>query len=354
MPWLVVTSEPGREPIPAEYPSEQEALEAVRGSMLQRVQEEISAMEDAAVLEPRILPIRRLEAMLESGRPEAVRRALDRLNDYARRARLATVTIEFARPEGWRMLGDAGTGREDDGVMMARDPGGQYFAVRRREWESDADPVHVWMGPLKPETKISRGFLEEVECPGLREDAEGFWDCPPTADEIRDDVLRKAETVIENLANDNAASAWSTPSDDMIEEFGDVYVVANFGDSVAVNGEISMPGEARALRGWEQTDRGGRVPSTEEEVEVETVADIVARDLSYDMKRKIPKELVEDILRDEHGDRDHISWTVSGETEVYAPPEGMREQASRERGVRFRPPPRRPSPKVWSPRKRKP
>lgn len=252
-----------------------------------------------------------------------------------------------------RAAPDYDLGQEgENGVVMVLDPGGQYFAVRRREWESDADPVHVWRGPREREQAMSRGFLKEVECQALREDKDGFWDCPSTEDEIRDDVVKMAEGVIENMANDSAAGAWSTPHDDDIDQFGDVYVVAYFGDSVGVNGNLVLPGDVNVPRGWEETDRGGRMPSEEEEIDLRSVAEVVAKDLSYDMKREIQQDMVLKILKDEYSsNRDYGYTTVSGEVEIWAPPEGIRERARREREARYRG--GRTSAKVWSPRKKK-
>lgn len=123
------------------------------------------------------------------------------------------------------------------------------------------------------------------------------------------DIVSWIENTLQGFADQNAAMAWSTPTDEMTEEFGpDVTVIASFGDMVATNGD---PGHASVPKGYVLVKGGGRVPVAEEEVLVEQAIHAVAEDL------KIPQKLVKEIAAAE-GMKEYAYVSVSGETEVYA------------------------------------
>jgi hypothetical protein len=145
----------------------------------------------------------------------------------------------------------------------------------------------------------------------------------PDEDEIR----RALDRSIEELANASAAGAWSTLGDVLEDRYGgDAIMVAEFGDAVGVNGDILefYRGRARLRtrppripRGYEQAQRGGRVPSTEEEVGLDHVVRSAQRTLGA---HRISEARLEDIARTlGYGDRNgQIYTTVSGNTYLYA------------------------------------
>lgn len=128
------------------------------------------------------------------------------------------------------------------------------------------------------------------------------------------DVATQLEVEVESLANSQAAMAWSTPTDDLVDEFGgEVWIEAEFGDWVAVNGDPVLPGRPERKRpaGYVLTNRGGRIPAVEEEVQVDFALDAVAAAL------KIPVELVDEVAARE-GYKDFAYVSVSGDADIYA------------------------------------
>lgn len=118
---------------------------------------------------------------------------------------------------------------------------------------------------------------------------------------FRDDVLgysdiREAlEKMVEQMADQSSAAAWSTVGDQAaLDAERDGYDpntlvgVAEFGDAVAVNGDIetekTLAGVEADLEkeGYEMTDIGGKVPSEEAHVSPEHVISAVAKEMDRD------------------------------------------------------------------------
>ncbi len=118
-----------------------------------------------------------------------------------------------------------------------------------------------------------------------------------------------ASDALDTVANNQAAEAWSSPDD----RYPGAWIVAEFGDSLAVNGELLNDDDKVPERpnDFVLTDRGGRVPTTEEIVDPKAIARTVASNIGVPSGEQI----VEEILRKEnpHG----IPVSVSGETEVW-------------------------------------
>ena len=134
--------------------------------------------------------------------------------------------------------------------------------------------------------------------------------------DLYDDISSALESAIEELANMNAAEAWSTPPDDLVDRYGEVWIIAEFGGQYAVNGESVLDGEEipREPEGYERTREGGDVPAVEGYAYIDTVVDVVAR------KHNFREEDVRAVAEKE-GYEEEIPWGVSGNTEVWAPPD---------------------------------
>lgn len=118
---------------------------------------------------------------------------------------------------------------------------------------------------------------------------------------FRDDVLGYSEIrenlkkMVEELAHQSSAQAWSTVGDQAASDAeregfdpDSLVGIAEFGDAVAVNGDIeperTYAGVEADLEkdGYEITDVGGRVPSDEAFVDPESAIRAVARDMGVD------------------------------------------------------------------------
>lgn len=256
-----------------------------------------------------------------------------------------------------------------------------YFALTSaRMWESTTDPVLVWRGPEKPDEWLPRATLTEMKCQTVLLDEQGFFTCTPHKDEVfLEEVREQAEKFLNEYANERAAEAYSYIDNERArEKYGEeVFVVARFGDAVAVDGEqVFDTRHAKPPRNYELTDVGGRVPEgSEEATDIELIVESITPALSEILKYDVPEDVVEESLELLYGTRNYISWTSdSGSVEVFASRRAIRaletqeerearlNEARREREQRAR---RRleeeqrrqkikkggfPSPRDWSPR----
>ncbi len=167
-----------------------------------------------------------------------------------------------------------------------------------------------FLAPMMPMGIATAGGAEESKDAG--EDEE----------EVDEEIGSKLEETLKNMADMQAAQAWSTPGDEEIMKHGrDVWIVAHFGtDGVAVNGDPVLKGPApKHPKGYELTRDGGDIPTTEEEVSLEHAIDHVAREM------KVPVERVNKVAKS-LGYTDRMAYLdVSGETEVWAPAAGATE-----------------------------
>lgn len=175
-------------------------------------------------------------------------------------------------------------------------------------------------------------------------------------------IVSALEETVERMADDSGAQAWSTLGDALLSDIAaDGYdpdsavCIARFGDAVAVNGDVLVdrgweqalgikPGKhpklwnevgVRQLEGWlekngyELTDFGGRVPTTEEEVSGEHVVHAVAKQL------ELPEETVMEIAQTLDWWQKEIPWGTSGDTSTWAKRRGAaRTEESRRSRVR--------------------
>ncbi len=146
---------------------------------------------------------------------------------------------------------------------------------------------------------------------------------PSAFEDLEDDIAAYLKDAEEELANERAAEGWSTPTDeDEMEAGGDLYVVAHFGDAVAVNGDLV---EDYAIpEGYEDTYRGGEIPTDEMELEEEHIVDRAIMNMVKDglhkkhviekdaLKREVQK------IADQTYPRRFVYTSVSGESEIYA------------------------------------
>lgn len=157
-------------------------------------------------------------------------------------------------------------------------------------------------------------------------------------DSFRDDVLgysdiRQAlEEKVDEMANASAAQTWSTVDDSTVDKLtregfdpDSIVGLADFNGALAINGELANTTEEKTfenvsrnleLEGYEETDRGGKIPTTEEEVDPDSVIRAVARDGGHD--RETVAEAARGIdwwPKDRH---DMIYTSVSGWGSVWA------------------------------------
>jgi hypothetical protein len=135
------------------------------------------------------------------------------------------------------------------------------------------------------------------------------------------------DTIVQNMANVQAATTWSTPGDQDIQQIAQEYgldeqevrqnlkIVSNFGDAIAVNGE---PHADTDVAGYVELDNfGGRIPTTEEEVQTDNAVTAAADQLKMD------PESVYGQLKESYGSDLGGQYYVSvgGEAHYYLPAE---------------------------------
>jgi len=138
------------------------------------------------------------------------------------------------------------------------------------------------------------------------------------------DVQNALEEEVQRMADENSAESWSAVGDAMqsdVEAQGfdpdTIVSIAEFGDAVAVNGELTdktVHGVESKLEaeGYELTDYGGRIPSSEGYANAESVIEAVAREL------KLPREWVEQAAERLKWWQEEIPWGGFGDASVWA------------------------------------
>jgi hypothetical protein len=180
-------------------------------------------------------------------------------------------------------------------------------------------------------------YPNSFTCAEMNERYDADLDCySGIQSEIEEEVQRQVDA--------SAAMGWSHVSDQLImdlEEEGfdpeSIVAVAEFGDAVAVNEGIetekTLAGVEADLEreGYELTDKGGRVPSTEGYAYGDSVIRAVAR------KLKLPEKQVEAAAKAlDWWVEDEIPGSTSGYASIWAKKIGGAEEAKR----------RKPSPRV--------
>lgn len=160
------------------------------------------------------------------------------------------------------------------------------------------------------------------------------------------DIRTALEETVQRMADQSSAQAWSTLGDQIKDDLAEAgfdaesaVAVAEFGDAVAVNGDLEpektlagVEGELES-EGYERTDFGGRIPTDEAEVSAEHAVETVAKEL------KRSKEDVEAAAQGLDWWAPNIAWSSSGDGDVWAKRVGESRvnETSRRRGKRGTP-----------------
>lgn len=208
------------------------------------------------------------------------------------------------------------------------DSPGYYVLARVDEWHSDRKEVTVWRGPEFRDELVPRIELSEMECRTVLVE-NGFYTCPVILEDLEADVKEESEKLLNEYANERAAESTSyVDHADAQEKYGDkVFVKAEFGDAVAVNGElVSGTRDKRPPRNYELTDMGGYIPGgQEEEIDRESLIWPISVWLTKKLKRSIYEETVEEILNKLYP-KSYIMWSSdNGHVEVWASKRAIQE-----------------------------
>lgn len=213
---------------------------------------------------------------------------------------------------------------------------GYYGLARADEWHSFSEMVTFWRGPEKREELVRRFNLIEMECRTVLVDDRGFYTCPPIDDDLKDEVEKAAEKLLNVRADEDAAMIYSHVSDDTSSDFdGEVWVKSEFGDAIAVNEDVVWDKRrrrgVRPPRGYVETDRGGYDPTGHEaEIERDWLAEPIAAELTKNLKRAIYPETVLEILKEIYP-KQYIYWNSSGgSTEVWVSKRALKNYEKRE------------------------
>lgn len=131
-------------------------------------------------------------------------------------------------------------------------------------------------------------------------------------DDLRDALKKALEDKVEEMGDQQAAEGWSTPEDPDTE-----WVIAEFGNAVAVNGDMILEGNIpNPPADYELTRKGGRIPCSEAHVSMEHAVRSVAKEY-----QNYPALLIIDILNEiwkmDYKDAQEVPTSTSGSSEVY-------------------------------------
>jgi hypothetical protein len=145
-------------------------------------------------------------------------------------------------------------------------------------------------------------------------------------DEVVETILAAAREAITDLAEAQAAQAWSTVDDMTADEYDDVFIVAEFGYYLAVNGDLVFKDgdpqkgfggwkDIEIPKGFRETNKGGDIPGTEEEVQNDFIADwVIAHKKDFNLDGVSDKKIEEVISKNL---RPYEYTSVSGESTIY-------------------------------------
>ena len=153
-------------------------------------------------------------------------------------------------------------------------------------------------------------------------------------EEFRNDVLgyndirQKLEEMVEQMADQSSAQAWSTVSDqaaDDAERDGydpeSLVGVAEFGDAVGVNGDIETEKTLKGVEddlekeGYEMLDSGGKVPAEEAMVSPEHAIRTVAKEM--DIEEDVVEKAAQGIDWWPKSGNDEIASSTSGWANIW-------------------------------------
>jgi len=195
--------------------------------------------------------------------------------------------------------------------------------------------------PKDSSVKEGQGGLEDPDMPddnvqSPAEENAPQQQLPPAVENDSNGPAEVYTATVQDMANSGAASAWSTPGDEDINQISEQYgidpdevrknlvIVADFGDAVAVNGDPNADPQVDGM--FELPDFGGRIPSTEEEVDSQNAISHTAdrTGLSPDDVYALVKESYGDDIGGQH----YVS--VNGEAHYYLPQELVPQQAQQQ------------------------
>jgi hypothetical protein len=139
------------------------------------------------------------------------------------------------------------------------------------------------------------------------------------------DIQTKLEEKVQEMADQSSAQAWSTPGDQLIDDLAgegydpeSVVSVAEFGDAVAVNGDIETEKTSAGVEaelekdGYEVTDHGGSIPAQEGYAYAKHVIQAVAREM------KLPEGTVTEAAEALDWWQEEIPRSTSGYGSIWA------------------------------------
>ena len=230
------------------------------------------------------------------------------------------VTLEdlSEEPEGQKAAGERGYTPEQRALVIAEALFSYGLGTQESSagWAANVTPKEVkWWG----DTIAGPEYIED-EDESFRNDILGY-------SEIRENLEKK----VEEMADQSAAQAWSTVGDriaDMAAGDGfdpeSLIGVAEFGDAIAINGELANTSEEKTLAnveanlehdGYEMFEKGGKVPTTEEHVSPGHAISAVAREMDIDVD--VVKEAAQGIEWWPKDRYDEIASSTSGYAYVY-------------------------------------
>jgi len=266
------------------------------------------------------------------------------VREYVGDKEAAEVGFPFWTKEGYYDLSDLDL--KNDNVKSALQYTGFTEGDQKFQFEEEMTPEERAL--VIAESLLSYGSGADVGPSGWSEDLPGhdvkWWNGKVVplpeyvADEdeaFKDDVLgysdirSKLEETVQEMADMGAAVAWSHVDDQTVDDLADegydpdsITAVADFGDAVAVNEtpehEKTAAGVAGELEaeGYEMTDRGGAIPTTEEHVSPEHLIRAVAREMD------VEEDTVEDAAKGldwwPKRPNDEIPWGAEGYASIWA------------------------------------
>lgn len=237
-------------------------------------------------------------------------------------------------------------GEELTGVVVVRHKPvrtafARYALVKAADWCSGDADLKVWKGPGKRSVTVQRDQVQEITCRTVLVDERGYFTCKEaeffqpypcvqTLEDLRDAVRSETEKILNERANELAAMSYSYADAERAQEkydTHDVMVIARFGDAVAMNGELTVGRRAWAPRGWVETDLGGSIGNSEEEIDRDALVEVLEDTVSEKIGQRVSQELIDDALDEEFfRGRNYIMWTSDeGDVEVWIPRSVLRE-----------------------------
>ncbi len=143
------------------------------------------------------------------------------------------------------------------------------------------------------------------------------------------DIKKALERAVDYLAEASAAQTYSTPSDSDPE---DVIITAEFGDWIAINGDLvfekgkpghpggwgDVPNDQKIPKDYIKTNQGGAIPVVEEEVSLDHVIDAAALALGVPRGKSLSRAKIEAVAREMFDGRRDVTYTsVSGKAAHY-------------------------------------